>query len=100
MWKSVRAKTGYGESVPSDGAGLARKREIVALTKCDAVTPEVAAEKAAELQRATRRKPLLLSAVSGTGVREVLLKLGKIVYEPKDKKEPEEPATSWEPELA
>lgn len=82
------------------GAGLARKREIVALTKCDAVTPEVAAEKAAELQRATRRKPLLLSAVAGAGVREVLLKLGKIVYQPKEKEEPEEPATSWEPKLA
>lgn len=92
-------KTIRGE-LKAYGAGLARKREIVALTKCDAVTPEVAAEKAAELQRATRRKPLLLSAVSGTGVREVLLKLGKIVYEPKDKKEPEEPTTSWEPELA
>jgi GTP-binding protein len=82
------------------GAGLARKREIVALTKCDAVTPEVAAEKAAELQRAARKKPLLLSAVAGAGVREVLLKLGKIVHQPKEKKEPEAPAPSaWAPEL-
>jgi GTP-binding protein len=80
------------------GSGLARKREIVALSKCDAVTPEVAAEKAAELQRAARKKPLLLSAVSGGGVREVLLKLGKIVYQPKEA--PEKPADSWEPELA
>ena len=64
------------------GAGLNRKREIVALSKCDAVTPEVAAEKAAELQRAARKKPLLLSAVAGQGVREALLKLGKIVRQP------------------
>ena len=56
------------------GSGLARKREIVALSKCDAVTPDVAAEKAAELQRAARKKPLLLSAVSGGGVRDVLLR--------------------------
>ncbi len=79
------------------GAGLGRKREIVALSKCDAVTPEEAAEKAAELQRVARKKPLLLSAVSGTGVREALLKLGKIVHQPKEKEE--KPAASWEPEL-
>ncbi len=80
------------------GAGLNRKREIVALSKCDAVTPELAAEKAAELQRAARKKPLLLSAVAGQGVREALLKLGKIVREPA-KGAPSSKA-SWEPELA
>ena len=79
------------------GGGLARKREIVALSKCDAVTPEVAAEKARELQKASRRKPLLLSAVSGTGVRAALLKLGKIVYQPKDA--PEKQLAAWEPGL-
>ncbi len=82
------------------GAGLGRKREIVALSKCDAVTPEVAVEKAAELQRVARKKPLLLSAVSGAGVREVLLKLGKIVHQPKEKEVAEKPPASWEPELA
>jgi GTP-binding protein len=80
------------------GAGLHRKREIVALSKCDAVTPEVAAEKAAELQRAARKKPLLISAVAGKGVREALLKLAKIVHEPA--KEPAKPASTWEPGLA
>src|SRR5208337_1382710 len=77
------------------GSGLARKREIVALTKCDAVTPEVAAEKAAELQRAARKKPLLLSAVAGKNVRETLLKLAKIVHQPA--KEPGKSAATWEP---
>jgi GTPase len=80
------------------GAGLERKREIVALSKCDAVTPKAAAEKAAELQRAARKKPLLLSAVSGMGVRDVLLKLGKIVHERKE--ETPKPAAKWQPELA
>ncbi len=79
------------------GAGLHRKREIVALSKCDAVAPEVAAEKAAELQRVARKKPLLLSAVAGKGVREALLKLAKIVHEPA--KEPGKTATAWEPGL-
>jgi GTPase len=79
------------------GAGLHRKREIVALSKCDAVPAEAAVEKAAALQRAARKKPLLLSAVAGKGVREALLKLGRIVHEPA--KETLEPAASWEPGL-
>jgi GTP-binding protein len=80
------------------GAGLNRKREIVALSKCDAVTPEAVVEKAAELQRVARKKPLLLSAVAHQGVREALLKLAKIVREPA--KEAPKAADSWEPELA
>jgi GTPase len=78
------------------GANLGRKREIVALSKCDAVTPEVAAEKAAELQRAARKKPLLMSAVSGAGVRDALLRLAKIVQEPKAEAREEKPV--WEPD--
>ncbi len=80
------------------GADLNRKREIVALSKCDAVTPEVAAHKAHELQAAARKKPLLLSGVSGAGVREALLKLAKIVRKPKE--EAEKPAPPWQPELS
>jgi GTPase len=80
------------------GANLGRKREIVALSKCDAVTPEVAAEKAAELQRAARKKPLLLSAVSGAGVRDALLKLAKIIREPKAETPEEKPV--WQPDLS
>ena len=56
---------------------LARKKEIVALSKCDAITPDEAAEKAARLQKAARKKPLLLSAVSGAGVREALHALAR-----------------------
>jgi GTPase len=79
------------------GAGLHRKREIVALSKCDAVPAEAAAEKAAALQRAARKKPLLLSSVAGKGVREALMKLATIVHEPA--KETPKPAASWEPGL-
>ena len=92
-------KTIRGE-LKAYGAGLGRKREIVALSKCDAVTPEVAAEKAAELQRAARKKPLMLSAVSGAGVRDVLLRVGKIVHQPKEKAVAEKPEGPWAPELA
>ncbi len=80
------------------GANLNRKREIVALSKCDAVTPDEAERKAAELQKAARRKPLLLSAVSGAGVREALLKLAKIVREPKE--ETPKPPSDWQPEVS
>jgi GTP-binding protein len=80
------------------GAGLSRKREIVALSKCDAVTPEVAEEKARELQRVARKKPLLLSAVSGAGVQAALFRLVKVIFEPKE--EPVESEGAWEPELS
>ncbi len=91
-YRTVRAE------LKAYGAGLHRKREIVALSKCDAVTPEVAAEKAAELARAARKKPVQLSAVAGIAVRDTLLKLARIVHEPA--KEPPKPASSWEPGLA
>jgi GTP-binding protein len=80
------------------GANLNRKREIVALSKCDAVTPEEAVRKAAELQKAARKKPLLLSAVSGAGIRDALLKLAKIVREPKT--EAPKPVSAWQPEIS
>jgi GTPase len=80
------------------GAGLNRKREILALSKCDAVTLEAAAEKAAGLQRAARKKPLLLSAVSHQGVREALLKLAKIVGQPEGGMAKK--VSEWEPELS
>jgi len=79
------------------GAGLGRKREIVALSKCDAVTPEVLAEKAAALQAVARKKPLLVSGVSGAGVREALLRIAKIIREPAQKEKV--PAADWQPEL-
>ena len=80
------------------GANLNRKREIVALSKCDAVTSEETARKAAELQKAARKKPLLLSAVSGAGIRDALLKLAKIVREPKT--EAPKPASAWRPDIS
>ncbi len=52
---------------------------MVALSKCDAVPPDVAQAKAAALQKAARKKPLLLSGVSGMGVREALLKLAQVI---------------------
>ena len=63
------------------GGGLAEKREIVALNKCDALDPETRAERLAALTKACRRKPLILSGVSGEGRDEVLAMLAKGVIE-------------------
>ena len=59
------------------GGDLAKKKEIVALSKCDAVDEETLAERLAVLQKAARKKPLALSAVSGLGVKEALFALAR-----------------------
>ncbi|MGA9268276.1 MAG: GTPase ObgE [Rhodomicrobium sp.] len=94
----VHAYRTVRDELKAYGANLNRKREIVALSKCDAVTSEETARKAAELQKAARKKPLLLSAVSGAGIRDALLKLAKIVREPKT--EAPKPASAWRPDIS
>ncbi len=65
-WRTVRGELdAYGE-------GLTDKAEILAMTKVDAMDPEMRAEQAARLEAVAGRKPLLVSAVSGEGVTELL----------------------------
>ncbi len=54
------------------GAGLDKRKEIVALSKADALDEKTIVSKLAELKKAARKTPLILSAVSGRGVREAL----------------------------
>jgi GTP-binding protein len=61
------------------GAGLEKKKEIVALSKCDALDEATLAGKAAELKAASRKKPLLLSAVSGRGMPETRAALARAI---------------------
>ncbi len=61
------------------GAGLDKKREIVALSKCDAVSPEKAAEQAEKLKKACRKKPFLISAVSRLNVDKTLMRIAQIL---------------------
>jgi GTP-binding protein len=70
-YRTVRAE------LKAYGTGLEKKKEIVALSKCDALDEAALAAKAAELKAAARRKPQLVSAVSGSGVREVLAALAR-----------------------
>jgi GTP-binding protein len=74
-YKTVRAELeAYGE-------GLAEKHEIVALTKIDALTPELIKQQAARLKRASKQTPLLLSSHSGQGVSEAKRDLLAIIDE-------------------
>jgi GTP-binding protein len=59
------------------GAELVKKKEIVALSKCDALDDASLAAKAAALKAVSRKKPLLLSAVSGRSMKEALVALAR-----------------------
>jgi GTPase len=63
------------------GAGLDKKSQIVALSKCDSVPLEHAEEQAAKLQKAARKKPILLSAVSQINVDKTLQRLVRMLNE-------------------
>src|SRR5690606_17894175 len=81
-------------------ADLEKKKEIVALSKCDALDAETLAERQEALKRAARKKPYLLSAVSGLGVQEILYALSRVIEESReeDRREAEPVAArSWRP---
>jgi GTPase len=67
------------------GHGLAEKPEIVALNKADALTPERIKSQAARLKRAANKTPLIVSAVTGTGVAETLRALMAAIAETQTK---------------
>jgi GTP-binding protein len=93
-YKTVR------EELEAYGEGLAEKPEIVALSKVDALTPEVLKEQVARLKRAAKRMPIILSAASGEGVDAALRALFAVVEEARRAEERENaPAqeTGWRP---
>ena len=61
------------------GADLDKRRELVALSKCDTADAEMIAEKSEQLQKAARKKPLVLSAVAGLGMTDALRRVAKYV---------------------
>jgi GTP-binding protein len=76
-WRTVRGE------LKAYGAGLARKPEIVALNKCDALVPEAVGEKRLALAQARfgrqAKKKLdeiaVISGVAGTGLKELVRRL-------------------------
>jgi GTPase len=71
-------KTVRGE-LDAYGQGLEDKTEIVALTKADAMTPEMIKEQVAKLKKACKKTPLVISSQSKQGVPEMLRALFKII---------------------
>ncbi|MBS0251142.1 MAG: GTPase ObgE [Proteobacteria bacterium] len=57
------------------GDGIEKKKEIVALSKCDTLDETTLAERREILKKAARKTPLMLSAVSGQGVKDALYAL-------------------------
>lgn len=61
------------------GNGLEDKVEIVALSKVDAVTPDILKSQKAKLKRAAKKEPMLVSAAANKGVTEILRALASII---------------------
>lgn len=80
-------------------AELAKKKEIVALSKCDSLDEEAIAEKAEALKKAAKKKPLVLSAVSGLGMKEALYALTREIKkaDADDEAELAGPRPKWTP---
>jgi GTP-binding protein len=91
-YKTVRAE------LKAYGHGLAEKPEIVAVNKADALTSEQVEQQITQLRRAARNTPLVISAVSGQGVNEVLRALLQIIDRDRGDTS-EEPAAdaAWQP---
>jgi GTPase len=74
-YKTVRAE------LAAYGHGLTDKPEIVALSKADALSADAIKQQVARLKRAAKKTPLVVSAVSGDGVADVLRALLKMIEE-------------------
>src|ERR1700754_2852056 len=74
-YKTVRAELEAYEHDLSD------KVEIVALNKIDAVDAEHLKDQKARLKRAAKKTPLLLSGVTGAGVKDALRRLADVIGE-------------------
>ncbi len=62
------------------GFGLEDKPEIIALNKADALGEDLAEDQRQTLENAIGKTVYKISAVSGDGVKDVLFKLAKVIY--------------------
>jgi GTP-binding protein len=93
-YKTVRA-----ELEAYDGH-LADKIEIVALNKIDAVEPDELKKQKDRLKRAAKKTPLLMSGVTGDGVKDALRALVAVIGEApvSDKAKSAGEAQPWSPQ--
>ena len=81
------------------GDELDKKKEIVALSKCDAIDPSALDEKLEALKKAARKTPMVLSGVTGTGVKEALYAISREVTRAEKREDADHPSVKgpWEP---
>jgi len=91
-YKTIRAElTAYG-------GGLDEKPELVALNKADALDGDTLKQQTARLKRAAKKTPLVISAVSGEGVTDVLRTLLAVIEKARSgEAEPAPASAGWEP---
>jgi GTP-binding protein len=91
-YKTVRAElSAYGHE-------LTEKPEIVALNKADALSPDDVKQQVARLKRAAKKTPLVISGVSGEGVKEALRALFKVIERARHgADEPSVAEGAWQP---
>jgi GTP-binding protein len=94
-------RTVRGE-IEAYGAGLEDKSEIVALSKIDALAPELRDEVAKAFKRTTKIAPMLVSGVSGEGVKELLRAAAQKINEARKNEAraaapDDEDAATWRP---
>jgi GTPase len=91
-YKTVRAE------LSAYSHGLDEKPEVVALSKADAMTTDEIKRQTARLKRAAKKTPLVISAVSGKSMKEVLRTLLKIIEEARQGTEAAQaPDAAWQP---
>ena len=96
-WRTVRAE------LDAYGHGLAEKREVIALTKSDALSEEDLAVQAGWLAEASGAEVFCISSIAGDGVRPVLFRLLKEIdlyraAERAAEAKPSEEDEHWTPE--
>ena len=90
-WRTIRGELeAYGE-------GLDAKPELIVLNKVDALTEDERKTKARAMKRAAKTAPLLVSGVSGEGVRELLRAAHARVRERDAPAADAQAAESWRP---
>jgi GTP-binding protein len=80
------------------GQGLDKKSEIVALNKADSLNADEIKQQLARLKRAAKKTPLVISAIGGDGVPEVLRALFKVIDQARHPaEEPRAADAAWHP---
>jgi GTP-binding protein len=80
------------------GHDLTEKPEIVALSKADALSADEIERQAARLKQEAGKSPLVVSAVSGQGVADVLRALMKVIETARrNTLQPQAASTAWQP---